>query len=45
MLQAGVPEENQLEAIGETAAKVNQRTLAILEMPVLWDDHQEEQQQ
>ena len=36
-------EERLWEAIGESAAQL-QKTPTVLKMPVLWDDHEEQQQ-
>jgi len=42
--RAGVLEENPGEGVDGGGAQSQQRT-SILEMPVSWDDHQEQQQQ
>lgn len=44
--RAGVPEKRALERLtGENAAQLQQSASAVLGMPVLWDDHQEQQWQ
>lgn len=39
-----VPEESLREAIGESEAHLHQGALAVWEVPVPWDAHQEQQQ-
>ena len=41
---AGVPEESPGEANGENTAQLQQGSPAILEIPIPWNDHKEEQQ-
>lgn len=42
--RAGVHEEPQGEAVGESAAQLQQWTTEIFQLSVPWDDHQQQQE-
>lgn len=44
-VRAGVPGKSPKEAVVECSVQFQQGTLSVLEIPVLWNDHQEQHQQ